>query len=123
MSGLFKRGVWALLVLTGLRSASGFSLMGPFNEAFQVPVIGYALPGDIGTPRNIGEEYRWTTPTNYYAFGQSFLDYFGSNGVVAVEQAIALLNGVGNISSYSSDLSEAPLEGRRINYRAAALHL
>jgi hypothetical protein len=122
-------GAWSLvlgvllLLALGLPSASAFSLMGPINEAFQVPEIAYNIRGDIGAPKNIGEEYRWTTPTNYYAFDTSFLDYFGSNGVYAIEQAIAIINGVGSISSYSADLSEVPLESRRINYRAEALHL
>ena len=122
-------GAWSLvlgvllLLALGLPSASAFSLMGPINEAFQVPEIAYNIRGDIGAPKNIGEEYRWTTPTNYYAFDTSFLDYFGSNGVYAIEQAIAIINGVGSISSYSADLSEVPLESRRINYRAEVLHL
>ena len=107
----------------GFQSASGFSLLGPPNQAWQVPVIGYNLNGDIGAPHNLGEEYRWNTPFIYYAFNQNFLDYFGSNGVLAVEQAIAVLNGVGNLSSYSADLTEVPLETRRVNYRAQALHL
>ena len=71
----------------------------------------------------MGEEYRWNTPVIYYAFDQSFLDYFGSNGVWAVEQAIAVLNGLTNFSQYSPDLSEVPLETRRVNYRAQALCL
>jgi hypothetical protein len=111
------------LVALGLQSASGFSLMGPANQAWQAPVIGYNLGGDIGTPHNLGEEYRWNTPTNYYAFDQNFLDYFGSNGVWTIEQGIAELNGLANFSQYSSDLTEVPLETRRINYRAQALHL
>ena len=44
-----------------------FSLMGPFAQTdgnvWQVPRIGYNLPGDIGGPMNAiaGEEYRWNT--------------------------------------------------------------
>ena len=37
---------------------------------------------------NIGEEYRWNTPLLTYAYDESFLNYFGSNGVVAIENAI-----------------------------------
>ena len=72
---------------------------------------------------NLGEEYRWNTKTMVYAFDASFLDYFGSNGVAAVEQAIAILNGLTNFSAYSQDLSEVPLEVTRVNYRAQALGL
>ncbi len=115
-------GCLALLAL-GLQSASGFSLLGPDNQDWQDPVIGYMLPGDIGTPHNLGEEYRWNTPYIYYAFDQNFLDYFGSNGMYAVEQAVAILNGLTNFSRYSADLTEVPMETRRVNYRAQALHL
>ena len=59
----------------------------------------------------------------YYTFDQNFLDYFGSNGVYAVDQAIAILNNLTNVSSYSSDLSEFPTEEIRPNYTASALHL
>ena len=41
---------------------------------------------------------------------QSFLNYFGSNGVAAVEQAFAVLNGMTNFSKYSVNLSEVPLD-------------
>ena len=123
-----KFGWLVALVALGLQPAFGFSLLGPVpvtpsGDVWQVPEIGYGIGGDIGTPRNIGEEYRWNTPFIYYAFDQNFLDYFGSNGVWAVEQAIAVLNGLTNFSQYSADLTEVPLETRRLNYRAQALHL
>ncbi len=114
------------LLACGTRPAAGFSLLGPLAnspDTWQIPDIGYGLGEDIGAPKNLGEEYRWNTPVIYYAFDQSFLDYFGSNGVWAVEQAIAVLNGLTNFSQYSADLSEVPLETRRVNYRAQALHL
>ena len=38
----------------------------------------------------LGEEYRWNVPVLTYAFDQSFLDYFGSNGVAAVEKAFQI---------------------------------
>ena len=118
-------GCLAALVL-GFESARGFSLNGPIGataDPWQVGNIGYNLPYDIGGPKNLGEEFRWNTPLIYYAFDQNFLDYFGTNGVAAVEQAIAILNGLTNFSKYSTDLSEFPLESQRINNRAQALHL
>ena len=82
---------------------SAFSLLGPVNEVFQVPPLSYDLPGDIGAPKNLGEEYRYNTPVLYYAFDQSFLDYFGSNGVRAVEQALAILtNQFNGVSKYNA---------------------
>ncbi len=115
-------GCLALLAF-GLRSAHGFSLMGPFNQPWQTPTIGYNLPGDIGGPHNLGEEYRWNTPTIYYAFNQNFTDYFGSNGVWAVDQAAGIFNGLTNFSRYSPALSEIPTSIRRINPTAQTLHL
>jgi hypothetical protein len=118
-----KRFGWAALLILAARGAFAFSLGGPFNEAYQVPVIAYNLPGDIMAPKNLGEEYRRNTPVLYYSFDANFLDYFGSNGVVAVEQAIAFFNALTNVSSYSTELSEFPLESKRINFRAQALSM
>ncbi len=116
--------VLTLTALCGVRSASAFSLLGPLGlEPYQVATIGYGINGDVGDPRNIAEEYRWNTPVVYYAFDQNFLDFFGSNGVAAVEQAISILNGLQPVSSYSPDLSEFPLNVRRINYTAQALNM
>jgi len=97
--------------------------LGLINEPYQVPVIGYNLPGDIGAPKNIGEEYRWNFPNMFYACDSTFLDYFGSNGVYAIDQAAAIFNDLTNFSSYSRELDEFPLEGMRINRRAEQLHL
>jgi hypothetical protein len=62
-------------------------------------------------------------PVLYYAFDQTFLDYFGSNGVVAVDQAFAILNNLTNVSAYSPDLSEFPTAAKQVNYTAQALSL
>jgi hypothetical protein len=63
------------------------------------PAKGFRSPGDIGGPMNLGEEYRWNAPLLTYGFDQSFLDYFGSNGVAAVEQAFQVLNDLPAASS------------------------
>ena len=126
MLRLLNRYGWLLLLAAGLEGAGAFSLLGPIAngpDSYQVPEIGYNLGGDNGAPKNLGEEYRWNTKTLYYSFDQTFLDYFGSNGVAAIEQAIAIFNGLSNVSAYSTDLSEWPMEAQRINYRAQALHL
>jgi hypothetical protein len=124
---LAKKSVWLLALVVGFQSAHGFSLLGPLNEPYQSggspTELDYNFAGDIGGPKNIGEEYRWNTPVLYYAFDQNFLDYFGSNGVYAVEQAIAVFNGLSNVSSYSADLSEFPLESTRKNFKAETLFL
>lgn len=123
-------------LLIGFQSAWGFALLGPIANAgdapWQLPEIGYGLPGDVGAPKNIGEEYRRNTPVMYYTYDANFLDYFGSNGVAAVDSAFAILNsaftnnptGVTNgLDGYSASLSEFPLESQSINYQAQSLGL
>jgi hypothetical protein len=149
MVRLLKRFCWVWLALAGAQCASAFSLLGPIGngggtggtggtggDSYQAAALGYNFTGsgDVGAPKNLGEEYRWTIPTLYYAYDQKFLDYFGSNGVYAVDQAFAILNGlfnftnadgsvITNVDGYSSGLSEFPTETRKVNYRAQALYL
>ena len=98
-------------------------MFGPFNEAYQVVEIGYNLPGDLGAPKNLAEEYRRNTPVLYYAFDANFLDYFGSNGVAAVEEAIAMFNSLPKVSQMSQDLNDWPMATMRENPTATALSL
>jgi len=126
MLRLFKFLGWLAAVMLTAPMAPGFSLLGPIGnagDAYQTPTLSYGLPGDIGAPKNLGEEYRLNTPQNYYACDSSFLDYFGSNGLWAVDQAFAAFNSLSNVSSYSPDLSEFPLDAQRMNYTAQALRL
>jgi hypothetical protein len=81
----------------------------------------YRMPGDIGGPMNIGEGYRWNVPVITYGFERSFLDYFGSNGVAAVEGAIQILNQLPPVSLIYLD--NYPTNAWRVNYRAEALSL
>lgn len=71
----------------------GFSLVGPYAE-WMHGTNGYHKYGVIGGPMDIGQGYRWNVPVVTYGFDQSFIDFFGSNGVAAVEGAIAILNGL-----------------------------
>lgn len=122
MSQQLKR-VFLALALVGLgHSASAFSLLGPY-ESWQVPEISYNLPGDIGGPMNVGEEYRWNIKTIVYGFDSSFIEYFGEQGKAAVEQAIAIFNNLPSASQMSSSLAEFPLNTTRVNYQASALQL
>ena len=101
-----------------------FSLLGPFNEAYQVATIGYNPFGfDVGAPKNLGEGYRRNTPVMFYSFDSNFLDYFGSNGVYAVNQAFAVYNDLSRVSTYSADLSEVPTRTSFNNAQAEALLL
>ena len=132
--------VFALLLLTtGFRAAMGFSLLGPLSadpggEGWQVDRIGYNINGSIGSSKNLGEEYRWNQSIITYAYDPSFVNYFGSNGIAAVESAIAVFNSIPDVSTLSQTLDEYPLratngaittfrDSRRINYSARALDL
>ena len=109
-----------------LHPAWAFSLAGPVGnggDAWQVTTIGYGPPRDAVAPKNLGEEYRRNISVNYYAYDANFLDFFGSNGVVAVDGSFAIMNSLTNVSSYSTILSEFPLDSRHINYQAQALGL
>jgi hypothetical protein len=146
MRQMIKRFLWIALLASGSQAAWAFSLGGPIGnnpkpsgvagagqgDAWQVPVIGYGIDGDIVAPKNLGEEYRRNTPVMYYACDATFLDYFGSNGVSAVDGAFAILNNAftnnptgmtKGVDGYSPSLSEFPLNSQAINYQAQALGL
>lgn len=121
-------------LLAGVKPAAGFSLLGVV-EAWQVPGIGHNLVGDIGAVKNLGEEYRFNVPVITYGFDNTFLNYFGSNGVAAVDAAFAILNSLPPFSSLGNNLDEYPLvdpntgvattfrDSRRVNLRAQANNL
>ncbi len=103
-------------------------------EPWQTAVIGYllayadtAIPGDpvflgdIGGPHNIGEEYRRNVPKLYYTYDETFLDFFGADGVTAVDSAYSIMNGLP--SADKIDLSQFPLEATHLNYTAQSLYL
>jgi len=120
----------AAAMFASAQVSHGFALLGPF-EPYQVLALGYqwqsyfqGTPGgvvgysSVGGPHNIGEEFRRNTPVMYYAFDANFLEFFGSNGVAAVDQAFVIMNSLTNISQYSPDLFEFPLQAQQINYQA-----
>ena len=111
----------------GQQAAWSFSLGGPINNGgddWQSTVIGYGLPGDIVAPKNLGEEYRRNAQVYYYAYDANFLDFFGSNGVVAADQAFAIMNNaLTNVDSFSAGLTEFPLNSQAFNYQASSLGL
>lgn len=123
-----------MALMAGARHAAAFSLLGPSPAtggnnpalAWQNPGfnIGYNHRGtDIGGPLNLGEEFRWNVPIVTYAFDESFLNYFGSNGVAAIEAAIKVFNDLPPVSQFSSNLTEFPLNTTRVNFRAQGLGL
>lgn len=129
MSKLISKGLLALAALGCAVAAHGFSLLGPF-EAWQAPALGYNPGansrtydpiGDAGAPKNIGGEYRLVEPILVYGFEDSFVNYFGEDGVQAVEAAFKVFNDLPPVSEFSSDLSEFPLSASRVNFTAQRL--
>jgi hypothetical protein len=137
MTRLFQRCWWILLLAAGAQSASAFSFWGT-KEAFQTDAFGYDRLTEIEypathwnlidpeisyAPHNLGEEFRWNIPVLYYTYDPSFLNYFGTVGATQVDGAFAILNNLKNVSDYSTNLTEVPLEELRYNYTAMAFHL
>src|SRR4051812_42624162 len=93
-SGKILLGLGMVLILVSQSRA--FSLLGPFPAwqlaAYDGLQLDYNQQGDIGGPMRVDEGYRWNIPVIYYAFDQSFINYFGPDGVAAVTQAINVFN-------------------------------
>ena len=137
MMRLTKGMMVSALVLMFASGAGAFSLLGPFKIganftgdewqgdgfAGRPQGLGYSLNGDIGGPMLPTEAYRWNVPLLTYAYDSTFLQYFGSNGVNAVEEAIAILNALPPASRMSASLSEFPLDTKAENQTAASLGL
>ena len=117
-----KHLCWTACLLAAVQSASAFSFYGT-REPYQILSLGY-LPTSTYAVHNLGEEYRWNIPTLYYSYDQTFLDYFGTNGTAAADEAFNILTTtLTNVSSFSPGLDEIPLESRQLNYTASALQL
>jgi hypothetical protein len=82
---------------------------------------GVIQPGDIGGPMSIGSGYRWNVPVVTYGFDQSFINYFGTNGVAAVQGAIQVLNNLPPASQIV--LTNYPIDSQGDNFAAAVLYL
>ncbi len=119
MLRLLNRICLSLLIIGAVEKASAFALFGPL-DTWQTANLGY---DGNGGPQNLGEEYRINTPTLTYGFDSAFLNYFGTNGVADIDQAMKLLNDLPSFRSMTADLNEYPNDTRRINYQANALQL
>ncbi|MGE3312949.1 MAG: hypothetical protein AB7O66_23515 [Limisphaerales bacterium] len=108
---------WVGLVGASSRTQA-FSLHGT-TPAWFTDQTGQFPNGDIYGPVNLGEEYRWNVPILNYSFDESFINYFGQDGVDEVEKAIAIINSLPPMSQV--DLSQYPLFSQRVNRRASDL--
>lgn len=110
--------------------AGAFALLGP-PEPWMLSTNGVFFRGEIGGPMDLTSEYRWNVPVLTYGFDQSFIGFFGTNGVAAVESAIKILNDLPPVSSivltnYPFDIvqfnSTAPVQ-MRYDLKSDALFL
>lgn len=132
MQRVIKNLFWMLLLAAGLQSSWAFSLLGPApfgDDSWQQPIIGFnpldnkaiypPLINPLFTgPKDINNGYRRNVKVLYYACDPAFSTWFGSNGVVAVDQAFAILNSLTNVDKYSAGLTEFPLQAQGVNYQA-----
>ena len=93
MLNFSKRTVLATgLLLAGASGAHAFTLANGTNRV---------------VVNNLGEEYRWNSPVITYTYDESFLNYFGSNGVVAIEKAMGILNAIPPASTIATNYPPA----------------
>ena len=93
-SGIGRLGL-VLVIFVNLvirPAADAFVLMGPGNpnEVANGPAWNYT--DDLGAPKSINREhnrfYRWNIPDFVYSFDASFVNYFGPEGMTAVDEAM-----------------------------------
>lgn len=117
----FQAGLSAMLIAVMALPVQAFSLRG-IRDTWQSAALSYGvLASDLGGPMNLGEEYRLNVPLLTYGFDSTFLNYFGSNGVVAVDAAFAILNAIPHVSQMSSTLAEFPTQSKLQNFTAQTL--
>lgn len=111
---------FSLVLLNVAPQAHGFALLGPYENWMDI-TNSFWKSDDIGGPMDIKAGYRWNVPVVSYGFDRSFLDYFGSNGVEAVESAMNILNSLPPASALV--LTDYPLSAGYRNYQAEAQNL
>jgi hypothetical protein len=124
--------ILSLVLVLGMlaaKPASAFSIWGP-AETWQTTALDYVsrvFYGDteLGGPKNIGEGSRVNDGIVTYAYDETFLTYFGSDGVKAVDAAFNVLNSLPAVTSSSSPSLEQFLTqgNQRINYSAQSINL
>ena len=117
-----------ILALTVL-PAKAFVLMGVpnlnaalVNGGGQVPAFNFT--DDMGAPQPIKEFYRWNIPYLTYSFDASFVQYFGLDGMAAVNEAVNVVYNFFSNSQYSGVSSlDLAREGFLSNYNSHAVNV
>ena len=114
--------VLAILMLFGLPRAHGFALEGPNDVSYQTGALGY---NGGRAPQTLGEEYRFNIPVLTYGFDSSFINYFGTNGIRAIEAAFRQVNDLPAVSLVTDQVltNNFPLSSQGINPTATSLSL
>jgi hypothetical protein len=119
--------ICAVLGLAAVEQASAFSVFGP-AESWQTPAFDYVTryfygnSSEMGGPKNYNEGSRINVPIITYGYDSTFLDYFGVQGVKAVDSAMQEMNRLPSASSakLANFLTQ---DNQVINYTAEALSL
>lgn len=104
----FQKLFCLLSLVVGLQHAKAFTLLGEFDD-WQVNTLGFGF-GEIGGSKNLGEEFRLNTPVVTYGYDSTFLDFFGPEGVKAIDQAFAIMNKIPPASRMTTNLMEFLLD-------------
>jgi len=121
MLRFLKQLVGVLTLGIACQQASAFSMYG-MSYSWQTDDLGYADASIL--VRNLGDEYRINTPIVTYGFDSTFIDYFGLEGMKAVDEAFKLMNNLPAASKMTTNLTEFLLSGDlQINQTAESLYL
>ena len=81
-------------LFVGGSNVFGFVMIGPVMAAEQQSGngISFNITDDLGGPKDIKNFYRWNKPYLTYSFDTSFVQYFGIDGMEAVNEAFEVIN-------------------------------
>lgn len=120
----FRFALICAFLLGSASSGLSFTMLGT-PAAWQTTRIGYQTGwngvSDLGAPMNLGNEYRITQRLITYGFTPEFINWFGERGVEEVEEAIELVENLGDLSLI--DPNSFPLNASRFNASAFQLDL
>lgn len=116
-----KLWLGAVVWLACSGTSQAFSLLGQ-QQAWQVERIGYDRDGDIGGPARLNEGYRWNLPLITYAFDQSFITYFGRDGMAAVDQAMEVFNNLPPMDEIEDDGFSLYIDGEPVPTRTTLVN-
>lgn len=100
-----------------------FSLNG-LREEWMTADLGYQRGGTLDAdqgPMVLGEGYRFNQPFIVYGFDPSWVEFFGAEGIQAVEEAVKIINHLPPASMINPNAY--PLSTSRVNHTARNLRL